>query len=789
MTSAACKGWAGMALLLAAAAAPCGPMMAAAPPAAPREVMDVDVDRVIGELKRYLYALQLPGGGWPNPGHPSRSVSYSVPGGGSTALALFALLEAGEGPKSAAMKSGLDVLAKMQTENLYIIAFRVMCFSQAFTQDRESPYREVLKKDLEWLTRKGGPVSAAQAGAWGYRGPEGLGDNSCSQIALLALWEADLAGLEVDQDVLRKVEQTWVKRQRKDGGWTYPGVPDANGVSTASMTSAALASLFICRDVLSLADGAYSHQRNLDQGWAFLEKNLKSDYIRNGYLAFCVQRVGMTTGRKFIGEMDWFAEGAAILCAPDPQGRRYQGGTYGPLVEAAFELVFLSRGRLPLTFNKLQYGQERDWNFHNRDVPRFTEYMRRNFENRMRWQVVEANENVQLLLDAPIVLVEGQAAPDLSPEQWAKLREYTLRGGTLLFLPNHNSRPFIEAVKKNLGELYAEQAKTAGGTLYKLEALDEGHSLYGVFGEKIPRGDKTFPLWGVSDGTRELALLCEKDIAASWQRRNRVTGKLDYQLGTNVFLYATGFNPMRTKMRPVFLGSSKQVNTRVKVAWLQHGGNWFTQPYALGYLSEKLTAENRVAIESETGVPIDAKGLQGYHLAWMTGSEAFTLSDAQVADLRAYLDGGGTLFVNAVGGSRAFRRSAEDLFDKLFAGQNVVRGEPAPDSPLLTGKIADFRGPIIDPAALARTRVWQQTDTAAKGLQLRTYEKNGRIQVLYGPYGIHDTLDGHTAYAALSYMPGSAMDIAANVVLYAYVHGTDAKRAPRPASEPAAKAD
>jgi hypothetical protein len=146
--------------------------------------------------------------------------------------------------------------------------------------------------------------------------------------------------------------------------------------------------------------------------------------------------------------------------------------------------------------------------------------------------------------------------------------------------------------------------------------------------------------------------------------------------------------------------------------------------------------------------------------------------------------GGGTLFLNAVGGNKEFRDSAGALLDKLFEGQDVSMREPGPpaDSPLVTGRIGEYRGPALNAAQLTRTRTWQQVLADVKGLQLRTYEKDGRVVALFAPYGIHDTLDGHTGCGALSYLPGPAMDIAANIVLYAYASGTAA-----PATSPSPK--
>jgi hypothetical protein len=734
-----------------------------------REVADQDIDRVIGETIRYLYARQSAKTGlWP---WRHRGGAQEVPRGGPSALATFALLEAGRNPQEEALERALQALIKLKTDNLYVRAVRTMALSLAVTvTGRErSRYREPLKQDVAWLTR-----SAVRHGAWGYRGPERQGDNSCSQFALLALWEADRAGITVNPALIRRVEATWLARQRDDGGWIYVGQTGIEGKSTAPMTAAALASLYICRDATGLASGTYRHQDDLDRGWAFLVDRLSPDYIGNGYLAFCIQRVGLTTGRKFIGDMDWFEAGARVLCKPTPYGRRYRG-PWGPGVRAAFELIFLARGRIPLTYNKLQHGREDDWNLHSRDLARFTEYMRRNYEQRMRWQIVDVTQSVQDMLDAPVLMISGIKPLDLTTDQWAKLREYSLRGGLLLFVPTKGSEAFVESAARGLRELYAEQRKLLGAH-YALQPVPAGHPIY-TARHKLRQGRTAAAMQGVSDGTRYIALICERDVAAGWQRFSRLEGKLDHQIGANLFYYATGGNPLHRRMRPVFVGTGTAVRHRVKVGWLKHGGGWYSQPHAVAYVSQKLTAENWAAIDLKVGVEINPAALGGYHLLWMTGTEAFTLADEQVRALRQYLSDGGMLFVNAVGGSLGFRRSAQEMLDAILAGGGLSEGLLGDRSPLVTGKAGDFRGPNLSKRPLRRTQAWRASVPRESGLKLQTYEKGGRIAIVFGPYGVHDTLDGHTAYGAMSYLPPVARDVAANVVLYALANSRRPARA------------
>lgn len=766
--------------------------------AAAREVADSDISRVIDEIKRYLYAQEKADGTWPSPQMPN------VPGAGPGALALFALLEADEEIDNPQIKLALNALASQNLngcgQRTYVTALRTMIFSQVVPRQKDSNYKELLKKEIDWL-KKGdrGEKTLLNEGAWHYQGPDSGGDNSCSQMGLLALWEADAAGQEIEAKLFQKIENTWVTRQQADGGWGY--APE-NKATTVSMTAAGLASMFICRDILNAPAASYQQkQKCIDAAWGYLGKTLDPNFVSyqytRGYLPFCVQRVGMTTGRKFIGKMDWFAEGAAVLCEPKPGGRGY-GGQWGSIVEAGFELIFLARGQLPLAYNKLQFGEEKHWNFHNRDLAHLTQDIRREFENlRLRWQVVDIADNVQLMLDAPVLLVSSDVALSFGPEQWDRLREYSLRGGTLLFVASGDKpKEFLESTKKALGDLYAKQREMNGGKFFELAKLPADHPVYSGY-KRVENGNTKIPMWGISDGTRLLAVLCEKDIALSWQKKDHINGNDDYLMGVNFYRYATGANKMGSKMRPVFAGTSTVAKQEVKVAWLKHGGNWCTQPYALDYLSQKLTAENKLSLNVRAGVPIELDALQAANIAWMTGTAGFTLNDREMVDLRRWLDDGGVLFINAVGGSKEFNASAQAMLDTLYGSHSVSVGSPPVSSGLITGKCGDYRGPsLLDSnqggdnlLPLARTEVWKKKAPTDKGLILRVYEKKDRPQVVYCPYGIHDTLDGHTAYDAMSYLTMPALDIAENIALYAFVNSTSGQGpTTTPSTAPAASA-
>lgn len=744
--------------------------------AAVRETSDQDVDRAIEAAKSYLWSRQNEGGHWQ---HVHYEYNYRLPDHFTTAICTYALLEAGERVKdNPKLAAAVKYLAEQKLGNLQAVALRSMALGRVIADDKKSPYRKQLTEDLKWLLGSG---KTRFGGSWGSGGPDPNGDNMCNQFGLMAMWESRQAGLKLRMDIFNLAERAWVKRQQKNGGWPFAEVGGIVVDTDVRMTAAGLSSLYICWDVTTTASGQYKFHKNMDAAWQYLDKNFNPDFINNNYSAYCIQQLGMLSGRKFIGKDDWYAIAAAKLAEPQPAGSEYNTGDWGPIVRAAFELLLLARGRTPLTFNKLNYGETTSWNFHPRDIARFTDYMKYNYERPMRWQVVTLADDVKTLQDAPLVFLGGDKALPLTEKDWSLLRDYTLRGGTLLFVPSQNSKPFIESAKSAIETLYNEQKKEAG-RYYKLEQLPADHPLYSVQ-QKIPGGDKAMPLWAVGDGTRPMAIICGRDIASAWQRKAETAMKRDFDMGVNLFMFTTGKNSLSSRMRPVFtIRGDGDIRHTAKVAWLKHNGNWNTQPYALESLSEKLVAENRLKLKITKGCPITTEALKGQHLLWMTGTDAFTLSDAEKNALKRYLENGGTLFVNAVGGERGFDSSVRRLLLELRDDMRLSDGEADIACPLYTGVNGDFRGPKITGMNDLKRTIALRTADARASSPLYLYNRGDNIMMIHAGRGIHDTLDGHTAFGAKSYMPDTARDLAANVVLYAYAGKPEPKKS-KPAKE------
>ncbi len=729
-----------------------------------RATSDRDVDRAIEATKNYLWGQQNSNGSWQKAHYESR---HHLPGYFTTAICTLALLEAGvEANNDPRLARAIDALLEAKCNSLRVIALRSMVLgitlSQPLPPETKTRYQKQLQDDLRWMVR-----GKSFRGSWGEAGPDGVGDNMCNQFALLALWEAAQAKRRIPPGLFRLAEGVWVERQHNDGGWSFADVAGIELEPDVRMTAAGLSSLYLCWDALTTNPGPARQHEAMDRAWAYLDQKFTPEFFRNDYVLFCIQQLGMRSGRKFIGSYDWYAIGAAKLAEPRPAGTAYSDGEWGPLVRAAFELIFLARGRIPLTFNKLDYGSETDWNLYPRDIARFSDYMKRRYERAMRWQIVRLTDPIPTLLDAPLLLVDGGRALALSAEQWDRLRDYTLRGGTLLFVPVRNGQAFRESVRTALASLYEEQ-KNQAGRYYELQSLPADHPLYTVQ-QTIRNGSRILPLQAVGDGTRPLAILCEKDIVGAWQRDAEEVKKCDFDLGVNLFMFTTGKNALSSRMRPVFTAKGPQETRRtIRVAWLKHDGNWNTQPYALDCLSEKLVAENRLALRIVKGAALTPEALKDQHLLWMTGTNAFQLTPAEKQALQNYLNRGGMLFLNAVGGARAFDRSARQLARELGDAMNLSEGEATLASPFFTGKSGDFRGPRIQELNDLRRTVALRSAEPKRTNPFYLYLRGEDVRIVHAQHGLHDTLDGHTTYGARSYMPDSALDLAANIALYAF---------------------
>ena len=737
---------------------------------------DARVEEAIRKAKEFLWSVwDEREGHWPERGTPGlrRGSGEIVNYGGRTALCAYALLAAGERYQQRRMRRTLEWLRTVPMHGVYAVALRANVWGQI---PGGGPYRRDLKRDLTWLIRAAradGSYTYTAAGTKPSAGtlPLQSSDNSNSQMAVLGVWSAAQAGLAVPKEYWQRVENHWRRQQNPDGGWGYGG---RGGLSRSygSMTAAGLATMFITFDNLhfqEFVEAAIEREyAPITRGLEWMARhyddppqpiNRRWKYYR----LYGVERVGLASGFKFFGKRDWYREGVAELLAtqrkdgswpdiPLPAGwiahqlppRKPGSANVGNRdVNTAFALLFLARGRHPILFNKLRY--EGSWNTRPRDLANLSRWMSRTFEKQVNWQVIDIQADVADWHDAPILYISGKTAPEFTPEQIDKLRTFVQQGGVIFSEAVTGSEAFTEAMKS----IYARMFPTL-----RLKPLPADHPIYNLYFRVQSHPD----LLAVSNGCRLLAIHCRRDLSRAFQLRDYRRNRGLFEMVANLYFFVTDKGSLRH--RGVSLWPIEKDFTperTVTLAILKHSGQWNPEPLAWERFA--ILMGNRYRVKVDLAGPMDPTGLEypRHGLAVMTGTSDFALTDAQKRALRAYCRAGGTLVVDATGGSETFRRAAvREILTLLPEGTFQWL---APTHPIYTGA----------PEPLRRVRYRRALRVLLHGEtrpRLRAVMLGGRAAILFSAADITAGLVGYPCWGLKGYEPDSAFALLRNIVFH-----------------------
>lgn len=500
-------------------------------------------------------------------------------------------------------------------------------------------------------------------------------DNSNSQYGLLGVWAGAEVGIEVPEQYWKDVEHHWVAWQLRDGQWSYR----AHGNGYLAMNCAGIASLLVTHDYLDVPQlkgtvGRPPYNPSLSAGLAWLEAKDNSMNVPNadthyaGYDLFGIERVGLASGYKYFGSHDWYRELAGHVVS-----WQFPNGSWGhedhgvdSVVETAYMLLFLSRGRHPVMMTKLKFPGS--WDNRPRDLANLAKFTGRELERQVNWQVVGIEHDWQDYFDSPVLYIASHEPPALKDADYLKLRSFVLAGG-LIFTQADGSSPAFNA-------WVAELAKRIAPS-YKLEPLPENSPIYSIQ-YKIASHP---PMLGVSNGSRLLMVHSPVDLSLAWQERSTKTRRWAFEIGANVFIYASGKPDLRNRLDSPYLPAPPAAPEKtIRVAVLKYDGNWNPEPAAWFRMSRSLQWAGGPALDVRP-MAIEDLGPGICPVATLTGTDAQAFSAAETAALRAFVEAGGTLLIDATGGENAFARSVRDTL--LRAAFPDAAEQPLPaDHPL-----------------------------------------------------------------------------------------------------------
>src|SRR6185437_14130517 len=219
---------------------------------------------------------------------------------------------------------------------------------------------------------------------------------------------------------------------------------------------------------------------------------------------------------------------------------------------------------------------------------------------------------------------------------------------------------------------------------------------------------------------------------------------------------------------------------KLLVKRLQVGDNWNPEPGGWPRLAAILHNKPYEIAMDVQPAKIEPAELSGAKIIDLTGTGPFKLTDEQRKTIKDFVDGGGTLIVDAAGGSNEFADAAEAELKAIFGDEATkALGEP------LAADSAVYHLPNAD-ISQVRYRLFARKVLVGdlKVPRVKAISIKGRLAVFYSREDLSAGLVGEPVNGILGYEPQSATEIMRNLVLYS--SGIKLKT-PAPASKPAKK--
>lgn len=756
------------------------------------QITAAEVETSIRRGVQYLQNRQLANGGWDEyPRHEA----------GLSSLCTLALVNSGVPLDDPSITKATEYLRSIEPRSTYSVSLQTMAFCEIGAAE-DLPR---IRRNVRWLEREQITVASdlAHLGAWSYfqtppnSKPLG-GDPSNTQFALLALAAAEERGVTVSNEAFELAAGYWDGLQRASGGWAYANRMDPSG----SMTCAGIASTIICRGRLSSGSsridgntirccGEGADDEDIERGLQWLgdrftvrsnpgPRSLSQNLY---YYLYALERVGRMSGRRLLGDHDWYREGAEYLLSVQDDFQGFWAGV-GPgesnrSVTTSFALLFLSKGKRQVVLGRLQHGDGNDWQQHPEGDRQLVRHIERDWGRSLTWQTVQLEgANVADLLQTPVILIAGEQPLQFDAAERQLLKKYVDAGGFLLFETTAGDGcgspvAFERSVNALCEELFDNP----------LERLPPTHPLW--FAER--RVDPTrlgndFWIYGVQACCRTGVVYLPKALTCRWELSDPA-GRTEYpeavarqieaavSMGQNIIAYATGRElKEKLELRSVLAEDSevqpgdRGVITIPQLA-LDAGGEEARRavPNLMRYMGRDVPV--RIATESPE-VPIAAEPLQNFPIAWMHGRRGFQFTDAEVAVLRSYIENGGTLLIDSICGDAAFTAAVRSELTRLLPDSELT--QLPVDHPLMTSSFGGYdlstvtlRTPVRGTSGSLNVQKRQTTAV------IEAATVDDRVVVLFSPYDLSCALESQNSIQCPGYSTEDAAKIGINMVLYA----------------------
>jgi len=373
----------------------------------------------------------------------------------------------------------------------------------------------------------------------------------------------------------------------------------------------------------------------------------------------------------------------------------------------------------------------------------------------LNWQIVTLGTPLDALHEGPILFISGNRELEFTPAQGARLKQFVQEGGLILAntdCPESGNDPFAQSVRSVFERMFG----------YKFRPLPANHPILAEEQFKSTRWKDPPVVLGLSNGAREFVILCPTaDPGKSWQKDAFRTEPTAFELGANICLYAVDKQNLHYKGQTHVVKPTGHASSTLRVARMQVGANWNPEPAGWWRMDAICRNGSAMAVSVAPVVPTAGK-LNGYNVAHLTGTTAFQFTPEQRQEVMRFVSSGGTLVVDAAGGSTEFADAAEKELAAMYGGKPNEVGQLLDPADRLYN-LKGVKIESVDYRPYMRRKATGKLDAP----RVRGIRVQNRLSVFYSREDLSAGMVGQPVDGITGYTPESATAIMRNILLYA----------------------
>ena len=593
-------------------------------------------------------------------------------------------------------------------------------------------------------------------------------DNDSSFTVMAALREARFAGQDMDARIWKDAGKYWSRAVRYDGGFGRVGerLGATSFISTLGYTALGATALIGTLDMAAQFKAAncqtYTGNREqlrqiaaalkwLDEHYA--DEYFESSAVEDPYLEpIALQRLGEVSGISVLRGRDHFTESARKLLAHFDEsrglfgirGEKDQWTEQPSLLRTARAIAALGAGAAPTIVQRMIVGDDEETRGEIRsDAAHVVRYLSLKRGRPFHWRRAPQDRDVRFLAEVPILILTVLGRFDWAQEQWDKIREYCLAGGTVVVDIAKDQEDRRDEILSRLRSLFPE---------YTLRELPSDAPVF-TLETKL---DPPPPLLALGNGFREFLFLPKESWSCEWHLYSDRSRRTGFDFMNNLLSYVTDGSPPRSWLARSTYALASVPTHSMKAMHLQVGSDVPAYPNLLETMDRLLQANYRLRVERVTD-PKDAQ------LLWMTVAGGQSISPAQWDALKTTLNEGRFVLVDVVSGSQEWN---EAIRGQLRSLPELSLDPLRRSHSIFTGEIPGTQG--FDCAQVAFRKALQTPWATSGRCDLSEIRWNNAPVGVFSAYDLSSGVVHHIFPNCRGVMPPHARELAMNLFLTAY---------------------